>query len=123
LRRERHARLPQALGDARTPRFDRVADPSAAFGLLPAPAVGGDDIAAGSALVETHCIRCQVTGDAGESSLAAAPRFRGHLHDDVALGSESFVEGTATGHPDMQWFAFDPGQAEAIIAYLKSLAR
>lgn len=94
------------------------------LGPLPAHAAGGDDIAAGRSLVETHCSRCHATGDAGESPLPAAPRFRDlHFLYDVEFLSEALVEGIATAHPDMPQFAFDPGQAEAIIAYLKSLER
>lgn len=94
------------------------------LGRSPAHAAGGDDIAAGRVLVETHCSRCHATGDAGESPLAAAPRFRDlHFLYDVAFLSEALVEGIATAHPDMPQFVFDPGDAEAIIAYLKSLER
>lgn len=96
------------------------------FGLgpFPAHAVGGDDIAAGRALVETHCSRCHATGDADESPLSTAPKFRDlHFLYDVAFLSEALVEGIATAHPDMPQFQFDPFQAEAIIAYLKSLER
>jgi cytochrome c len=94
------------------------------LGPFPAHAAGGDDIAAGRALVETHCSRCHATGNAGESPLAAAPKFRDlHFLYDVAFLSEALVEGIATAHPDMPQFQFDPFQAEAIIAYLKSLER
>lgn len=96
------------------------------FGLgpLPAHAAGADDTAAGRALVETHCSRCHATGDAGESPLAAAPKFRDlQFLYDVAFLSEALVEGIATAHPDMPQFQFDPFEAEAIIAYLKSLER
>jgi cytochrome c len=94
------------------------------LGAFPALAAGADDIAAGRALVETHCSRCHATGDAGESPLAAAPKFRDlHFLYDVAFLSEALVEGIATAHPDMPPFQFDPFQAEAIIVYLKSLER
>lgn len=98
-----------------------------AFGWISFPAhasAGDDDIAAGRALVETHCSRCHATGDADESPLATAPRFRDlHFLYDVAFLSEALVEGIATAHPDIPQFQFDPFQAEAIIAYLKSLER
>jgi mono/diheme cytochrome c family protein len=88
----------------------------------PTLAAGGDDVATGRNLVETHCSRCHATGGAGESPLAAAPKFRDlHLLYDVELLSEALVEGIATAHPDMPQFVFDPLQAEAIIVYLKSL--
>ncbi len=87
-----------------------------------AMAAGSDDIVAGRALVETHCSRCHSTADAGESPLAAAPRFRDlYLRYDVELLGEALVEGIATAHPDMPQFQFEPFEAEAIIAYLKSL--
>lgn len=92
--------------------------------LFSATAAAGDDITAGRALVETHCSRCHATGVAGESPLAAAPKFRElHFLYDVAFLSEALVEGIVTAHPDMPQFEFGPYQAEAIIAYLKSLER
>ncbi len=94
------------------------------FGASPTFAAGGGDIAAGRVLVETHCSRCHATGNAGDSPLAAAPKFRDlHFSYDVEFLSEALVEGIATAHPDMPQFQFDPFQAEAIIAYLKSLER
>ena len=96
-----------------------------AWSVSPAMAApDGEKIAAGRLLVETHCSSCHATGDTGESPLAAAPKFRDlHFVYDVEYLSESLVEGIATAHPDMPQFAFDPGQAEAIVAYLKSLER
>lgn len=79
-------------------------------------------IAEGRGLVETYCADCHATGAEGESPLAIAPRFR-DLHEryDVELLSEALVEGIVTAHPEMPEFEFDPGQAEAIVQYLKSL--
>lgn len=94
------------------------------FGTSSTFAAGGGDIATGRLLVETHCSRCHATGNAGESPLAAAPKFRDlHFCYNVESLSEALVEGIATAHPDMPQFQFDPFQAEAIITYLKSLER
>lgn len=92
--------------------------------VAPASADEPDPVEAGRTLVETHCSGCHATGVVGDSALAAAPKFRDlHLSYDVELLSEALVEGISTGHPDMPQFEFDPLQAEAIIAYLKSLER
>lgn len=87
------------------------------------PAAAEDIVVAeGRAIVEMYCADCHATGIAGDSPLAAAPRFR-ELHEryDVELLSEALVEGIVTAHPEMPEFEFDPDQAEAIVQYLKSL--
>ena len=87
---------------------------AASAACAPAIAAGDDSIAVGHALVQAHC----------ESPLAAAPKLRElHLRYDVQLLSEALVEGIVTAHPNMPQFEFDPFEAEAIIAYLKSLER
>jgi len=76
----------------------------------------------GQALVSMYCADCHATQAMGESPLAIAPRFRDlHLRYDVSFLSEALVEGIVTAHPEMPQFEFDPDQASAIIAYLKSL--
>jgi cytochrome c len=101
----------------------------AAIGCATAVAVGGtagaeNDAAVlnGFGLVSTYCSDCHAIGISGESPLLPAPRFRDlHLRYDVEFLSEALVEGLVTGHPDMPEFEFDPDQAAAIVAYLKSL--
>ena len=82
-----------------------------------------DLISDGHALVEEYCSTCHAVGATGDSPLAIAPRFRElHLRYDVEDLSESLVEGIVTAHPEMPAFEFDPQQAAAIVAYLKSLS-
>lgn len=81
-----------------------------------------DPVEDGRALVTMYCTDCHATGAAGESPLAIAPRFRDlHLRYDVEFLSEALVEGIVTAHPEMPQFEFDPDQAAAIVAYLKTL--
>ena len=76
----------------------------------------------GHALVTMYCADCHATEATGDSPLAIAPRFRDlHLRYDVEFLSEALVEGIVTAHPEMPQFEFDPDQAAAIVAYLKSL--
>jgi cytochrome c len=57
-----------------------------------------------------------------ESPLASAPKLRDpHLRYDVKFLSEALVEDIVTAHPNMPQFEFDSLDAEAIIAYMKSL--
>jgi cytochrome c2 len=76
----------------------------------------------GKALVETDCGACHAVGSEGASPHEQAPAFR-DLHEryDVTDLTEALVEGLSSGHPDMPEFKFEPEQAAAIIAYLKSL--
>jgi cytochrome c len=98
---------------------------AAAMGLVllaAAPAQADDAVAAGRALVQMYCTDCHATEMTGESPLAIAPRFRDlHLRYNVEHLAEALVEGIVTAHPEMPQFEFDPDQAAAIIAYLKTL--
>lgn len=81
-----------------------------------------DPVEDGRALVTMYCTDCHATETTGESPLAIAPRFRDlHLRYDVEFLSEALVEGIVTAHPEMPQFEFDPDQAAAIVAYLKTL--
>ena len=100
-----------------------------ALALLPAflamPAAAWDRLVKqGETLARTNCARCHAVGRAGESPLRAAPPFRDlHTRYPVEDLGEALAEGIRTGHPSMPEFRFDPDQAEALIAYLKSLER
>ena len=90
--------------------------------LTIAPAPADDVVEAGRALVQMYCTDCHATEMTGESPLAIAPRFRDlHLRYNVEHLAEALVEGIVTAHPEMPQFEFDPDQAAAIIAYLKTL--
>lgn len=81
-----------------------------------------DNAPLGRELVETYCAACHNIDASGDSPHEGAPPFR-TLHEryDVEWLSEGLVEGLVSGHPDMPEFEFDPLQAEAIVAYIKSL--
>jgi cytochrome c len=94
--------------------------------LLPllsgAARAGEEPLVVGRALLETNCAACHAIDPIGDSPHAEAPPFRDlHLRYEVEWLSEALVEGLVSGHPDMPEFEFDPIQAEAIVAYLKSL--
>lgn len=93
--------------------------------LVPCPAAAWDrQVQRGETIVRTNCARCHAVGRAGSSPLSAAPPFRElHTRYPVEDLGESLTEGIRTGHPSMPEFRFDPDEAEAIIAYLKSLQR
>ena len=91
--------------------------------LASGPAAAEDaPVQTGGALVEMYCSDCHATGPSGASRLPAAPPFRElHRRYDVEHLAEALVEGIVTAHPEMPEFEFDPEQANAIIAYLKTL--
>jgi mono/diheme cytochrome c family protein len=76
----------------------------------------------GLTFVQTNCARCHAVGRLGGSPLAVAPPFR-TLHNMYPVESlaEALTEGIVTGHPSMPEFRLDPGQAQDVIAYLKTL--
>lgn len=81
-----------------------------------------DPVQEGHALVTMYCSDCHATEATGDSLLPIAPPFRElYLRYDVELLSEALVEGIVTAHPEMPQFEFDPDQAAAIVAYLKTL--
>lgn len=102
----------------------RVSLAMAALAGLGSITMGAEDdaIATGHRLVAELCSGCHAVEATGESPLPEAPRFR-DLHEryDVEMLSEALVEGIVTAHPEMPQFSFEPQQAEAIVAYLKSL--
>lgn len=79
-------------------------------------------IAYGKALVEANCAGCHAIGTADVSVHPQAPAFR-TLSERYPLDAleEAFVEGIATGHPDMPEFIATPEQIAAIIDYIGSL--
>ena len=90
---------------------------------LPAAAQQADPVIAyGKALVEANCAACHGIGLTDESRHAEAPPFR-VLWERYPIDAleESFVEGIATGHPDMPQFTATPAQLAAILDYIASL--
>jgi len=92
--------------------------------LAQEPAAQEDDpvIAYGRALVEANCAACHGIGAADASHHPEAPPFR-TLWERYPIDAleESFVEGIATGHPDMPQFTATPEQIAAILDYIASL--
>ncbi|UJW83904.1 c-type cytochrome [Devosia sp. SL43] len=105
--------------------MNRLSIPSWAFLLVTVsavPTLADDPVVAGRALVQMYCTDCHATEMTGDSPLPIAPRFRElYLRYDVEDLAEALVEGIVTAHPEMPQFEFDPEQATAIIAYLKTL--
>ena len=93
--------------------------------LLTGPAASWDrQVQQRETLARTNCARCHAIGRLGTSPLQEAPPFRElHTRYPVENLGEALAEGIRTGHPSMPEFRFDPDQAEALIAYLKSLER
>jgi len=90
---------------------------------LPAGAQEDDPVIAyGKALVEANCAACHGIGAADASHHPEAPPFR-TLWERYPIDAleESFVEGIATGHPDMPQFTATPEQLAAILDYIASL--
>lgn len=90
---------------------------------LPAAAQEMDPVIAyGKALVEANCAGCHGVTIDDVSSHAEAPPFR-TLWERYPIDAleESFVEGIATGHPDMPVFTATPPQMAAILDYIASL--
>ena len=90
---------------------------------LPAAAQEADPVIAyGKALVEANCAACHGVGLTDESHHVEAPPFR-TLWERYPIDAleESFVEGIATGHPDMPQFTATPEQLAAILDYIASL--
>ncbi|AWN39754.1 c-type cytochrome [Methylobacterium durans] len=78
----------------------------------------------GETIALTTCARCHAVGRVGVSPLAEAPTFRTlHRRYPVEDLGEALAEGIASGHPAMPEFRFDADEADALIAYLKSLER
>jgi cytochrome c len=108
----------------------RAAIPLAgALALLPAldaaPVLARDvQVERGRSLASTRCARCHAVGGTGASPMGQAPPFR-TLHEryPVEYLAEALTEGIRTGHPSMPEFRFDPDEAEALIAYLRTLGR
>lgn len=95
----------------------------AAAVAVPAAAEDADpSIVYGKALVEANCAACHGIGPADASHHPEAPPFR-ILWERYPIDAleESFVEGIATGHPDMPQFTATPEQIAAILDYIASL--
>jgi mono/diheme cytochrome c family protein len=76
----------------------------------------------GKAIAQGLCGQCHAIDRNGDSPHPAAPRFRS-LEDRIDLGklSRRIREGLLTGHEDMPMFRFDRDDADAMVAYIRSI--
>jgi cytochrome c len=68
------------------------------------------------------CSRCHAIGKTGDSPHPAAPRFR--MLDrqmDLSKLAQRIREGLLTGHEDMPMFRFGRNDADAMVAYIRSI--
>ncbi len=81
-----------------------------------------DPVKDGRLLVETHCAACHAVGRKGASPNREAPPFRRlSARYPVEQLQEALVEGILVGHPAMPTFEFSADEADAIIAYIRSV--
>src|ERR1041384_4551381 len=68
------------------------------------------------------CSRCHAIGPIGDSPHPAAPRFRTlDNRTDLSKLAQRIREGLMTGHDDMPMFRFDRNDADAMVAYIRSI--
>jgi cytochrome c len=76
----------------------------------------------GEVIAHGLCSRCHAIGRAGNSPHPAAPRFRSlDNHTDLSKLAQRIREGLLTGHEDMPMFRFDRDDADAMVAYIRSI--
>lgn len=93
-------------------------------GLTPVPAAEADAelLKMGEQLLEKNCQRCHAIRQDDKSTHLKAPPFRDVFKRYPAENiAEALAEGIVSGHPDMPEFVFEPGEINAIVAYLDSL--
>ncbi|MBX9776621.1 MAG: cytochrome c [Xanthobacteraceae bacterium] len=85
-------------------------------------AAAQDDVERGLALVTRLCAECHAVGRTGASPNGRAPTFRS-LDDHTDL--DEFIgrlrQGQQANHPDRPAFRFSRDDAEAAVAYLRSI--
>ncbi len=76
----------------------------------------------GQVIARGMCSGCHAVGRTGDSPHPAAPRFRS-LDDrtDLSKLARRFREILITGHDDMPMFRFDSRDADAVVAYMRSI--
>lgn len=78
----------------------------------------------GKVIAHGLCERCHAIGPTGDSPHSAAPRFR-FLDNQIDLSklAQRIREGLLAGHEDMPMFRFDRDDADAMVAYMRSIQR
>jgi len=68
------------------------------------------------------CSRCHAIEKTGDSPLPAAPSFRSlDARTDLSKLAQRIRGGLLTGHEDMPMFRFDRDDADAMVAYIRSI--
>lgn len=76
----------------------------------------------GRVVAEGLCSRCHAIGLTGDSPHLAAPPFRIlDSRTDLNKLARRIREGLLTGHEDMPMFRFDRDDADAMVAYIRSI--
>lgn len=85
---------------------------------------GDATIAQGREIAVKNCSACHAVDDEVKSPNAEAPPLLSILlrYDSERL-AEDFVEGVRVGHDEMPHFDFTVREADALVAYLKSIER
>lgn len=76
----------------------------------------------GEVLARGLCSPCHAIGNIGDSPHPAAPRFRSlDNRTDLSKLAQRIRGGLMTGHEDMPTFRFDRDDADAMVAYIRSV--
>jgi cytochrome c len=76
----------------------------------------------GEVIARGLCTQCHAIGATGISPHPAAPRFRVlDNQTDLSKLSQRIREGLLTGHEDMPIFRFNRNDADAMVAYIRSV--
>lgn len=77
----------------------------------------------GQAIVESKCASCHATGRTGASPNERAPPLRTlQTRYPLEFLAEALAEGLTVGHSGMPEFKFQPGEIDAILAYIASVS-
>lgn len=84
--------------------------------------VEADDLAAGRHVAQTHCAICHAMDQQHESPRPGAPPLSTVLQGyDPDLLASDFIEGVRVGHDGMPVFDLTVIDADALVAYLRSI--
>jgi mono/diheme cytochrome c family protein len=76
----------------------------------------------GKVIAQGLCARCHAIEKNGDSPHLAAPRFRTlDSQTDLSKLARRIREGLLTGHEDMPMFRFGRDDADAMVAYIRSI--
>jgi cytochrome c len=90
--------------------------------VIGGPATAQDDIERGRVLVTKNCGECHAVGRTGNSPNGRAPTFRSlDDHTDLDEFMGRLRQGQEASHPDRPDFRFSRNDADAAVAYLRSV--